>query len=107
MVNDLNLKLDQQLSGLLVMLALLLLPFAVIWPKFLGLSVVFFLGVVVLNRDLYTLFLRRRGLAFTLVCIPLHFLYYVYSVLSYLYVWIGFKLKRSGRGGINSLRKAA
>ena len=92
-LNDLNLKVNQRVSSVLVTLALLSLPLAVIRLKFLVLLAVFLLGVVILNRGLYTFFVRKRGFLFTLACIPLHFLYYVYSMLSYLYVWIGHKLK--------------
>jgi hypothetical protein len=44
--------------------------------------------VVILNRDLYGFFFRQRGFLFAAACIPLHLLYYLYSGISYLYVWI-------------------
>jgi hypothetical protein len=49
--------------------------------------------VIVLNRDLYGFFFRQRGLLFAAACIPLHLLYYLYSGLSYLYVWITMQRK--------------
>ena len=90
-LNDLNLKWGQRLSGGLVMLALFFIPFAAIGLKWLGLSAAALLGVVFLNRDLYAFFFRKRGLFFALACIPLHLLYYLYSMLSYAYVWVEFK----------------
>ncbi len=91
--NDLNLKLGQQLSGLLVMLACLLALLGVFWFKLLALSAVALMGVVALNRDLYKFFCKERGLVFAAACVPLHLLYYLYSTMSFLYVWIGFQLR--------------
>ncbi len=93
-LNDLNLKWGQRLSGVLVMLACLLLPLAVIRHELIALSAPALLGVLILNRSLYLFFLRQRGLLFALACIPLHFLYYLYSVISYLYVLMEFKLRK-------------
>jgi len=93
-LNDLNLKWGQRLSGVLVMLACLFLPLGAVRVEWLALSAAAFLGVLILNRSLYLFFLRQRGLLFALACIPLHFLYYLYSVLSYLYVLMEFKLRK-------------
>jgi len=92
-LNDLNLKWGQRLSGVLVMLACLLGPLAVIRSELLALSAAALLGVLFLNRSLYLFFLRQRGLIFALTCIPLHFLYYLYSVLSYIYVEIKYMFR--------------
>jgi GT2 family glycosyltransferase len=91
--NDLNLKVDQRMSGVLAVMAILAMPLAAIQPMCLAPLMVFLLGVVLLNRRLYIFFVRQRGLFFALRCIPLHFLYYLYSMCSYLYVWIALKLK--------------
>ena len=77
---------------------LFLAPFRIELLKF---SAVAFGGVIVLNRDLYTFFIRRCGLFFGAACIPLHLLYYLYSGLTFLYVWLGFQL----RGGLHFNRK--
>jgi len=55
-------------------------------------------GVMALNRELYAFFFRQRGLLFACACIPLHLLYYLYSGLSYFYVWIRWKLCGAGMG---------
>jgi len=91
-LNDLNLKWGQRLSGVLVMLACLLLPLGAVRVEWFALSAAALLGVLILNRSLYLFFLRQRGFLFVLACIPLHFLYYLYSVISYLYVLMEFKL---------------
>ncbi len=103
-LNDLNLKWGQRLSGVLVMLACVLLLLAVIRPELIILSVAALLVVLILNRALYAFFLRKRGILFALACIPLHLLYYLYSMLSYLYVWIGSKIGKAALGQNNSIR---
>ncbi len=87
-LDDLNLKRGQRLSAALVGLAgaCLLLAWFRVW--FLGLAAAALVGVLVINRTLYAFFHRQHGLWFLLACIPLHLLYYVYSALSYLLVWI-------------------
>jgi hypothetical protein len=91
--DDLNLKWKQRLSGALVMVACVLMPLGLLRMELFLLSAAVFLGVAILNRDLYAFFVRQRGLLFVTACIPLHFLYYVYSALSFLYVWAGFQLR--------------
>jgi GT2 family glycosyltransferase len=43
--------------------------------------------VVLLNSDLFRFLGRQRGLLFSLGCVPLHLLYYLYGSLSFAYVW--------------------
>jgi GT2 family glycosyltransferase len=90
---DLNLKGGQRLSVALVGLASLCLLLAVFRPGLLVLCAVALLGVIILNRQLLAFFYRQRGMFFTTLCIPLHLLYYLYSGLGYLYVWVSFQLK--------------
>ena len=93
--DDLNLKLGQRLSVTLVGLAVTFLALALVRVEFLLLSLIAFLGLVLLNRQLYQFFLRQHGVFFAASCIPLHFLYYLYGGLSYLYARAGFELKRA------------
>ena len=51
------------------------------------------LGTLLLNARLYAFFLRRNGAVFAAGCVPLHLLYLLYSGLSYVYVWFGFRLR--------------
>jgi glycosyltransferase involved in cell wall biosynthesis len=97
--NDLNLKADQRLSAVLVVLglgALLLAPF---WPILLAPAAGALLAVATLNRTLYGFFLRRRGVRFVAAAIPLHLLYYLYSIASYAWVWFGVRWERLVAGG--------
>jgi GT2 family glycosyltransferase len=82
---DLNLAAGQRASVALLGLALLCLPLALCWPVFGAVAVAAFVGVMTLNRALYSFFYRRRGLAFALACIPLHALYFVCSGAGFLY----------------------
>ena len=84
--NDLNVKLSQRVSGALVVLAALTLPLALWRIGLLVLPLVTLVSVVVLNRDLFTFLARQRGVAFAVACVPLHLLYFLYSVLSYVFV---------------------
>ena len=91
--NDLNLKWDQRASFVLLVLACAFLALGFFHSEFLVLSAAAFLVVLVLNRRVYLFFFRQRGLSFTLGCIPLHILYYLYSGFSYLYVRTVFLLR--------------
>ena len=95
--NDLNLRLGQRVSFALVALVCAFLALAVFQSRWLIVSASALLAVIVLNRKLYLTFFRQRGVFFTVACIPLHLLYYLYSGLSYVYAWTEFQLKRVGR----------
>ena len=95
--NDLNLKLGERVSFALVALSCLLMSLAVVKPQVIVGSAVAVLGVAILNRKLYAFFFRQRGAVFAATCVPLHLLFYLYSGLSYLYVWVQFQIKRVRR----------
>ena len=86
--NDLNLQWRQRLSGIMVLLTIPLLGLGVFGGEWLLIPALVCLVVIALNRDLYIFFTRQRGFHFAVMCIPLHLLYYLYSGLSYLYVWL-------------------
>ena len=87
---DLNLNGGQKTSAALVALVVVLSTLSTFWPELLVPSALALLGVFFLNRKLYAFFFRQNGLLFALACIPLHMLYFLYSGLSYFYVWIGY-----------------
>ena len=96
-LDDLNLKWGQRLSAILVALAGLFLAVGVFRTWYLGLAAGAVIGILILNRQLYALFFRQYGLRFMAACIPLHFLYYLYSGLSYVLVWSVFRLQLRDR----------
>ncbi len=83
---DLNLKFGQRASGGLTLLATLLLPFAWWQPVLLWGIGAALLIVIGYNLGLYAFFRRAGGGMFAVACLPLHFLYLLYSTLSFLYV---------------------
>jgi glycosyltransferase involved in cell wall biosynthesis len=98
---DLNLQVSYRISGVLVGLLIIVLPFA-FWDalSFLGVidgifSVIFLilvLALLLINRKLYAFFFRKRGIKFMALTIPVHFLYYFYSSSSFTICWILHKL---------------
>jgi len=85
--NDLNLKRGQRVSGLLVLLAAAAMLLAPLHPRLLAVSAGALGAVVALNWPLYRFFLARRGPWFLARALPLHWLYYLYSSLTYLVIW--------------------
>lgn len=51
-------------------------------------------ALLILNRDVYGFFIRKRGLKFTLLAIPMHFFYYLYSGVSFSICWIKKKISK-------------
>jgi hypothetical protein len=49
-------------------------------------------ALLILNRDVYGFFMRKRGIAFTLLAIPMHLFYYLYSGVSFAVCWIKKKI---------------
>jgi GT2 family glycosyltransferase len=90
--DSLNLSWTERVSAALVALACASLPLAGLWPGLAVLTAVALGAFLLWNWRLYRFFFRRGGLWFTLAAIALHFLYYVYSGLSYLYAWLEHRL---------------
>jgi len=83
--DDLNLTTAQRVSAGLVGLAAASVPLGLLRLELLGLTPAALLAVAVLNRSLYAFFRRQGGNRFAVLSIALHFLYYLYSGLTYLY----------------------
>jgi hypothetical protein len=90
---DLNLKLTQRVSGLLVMLACALGAIGIFQAEALALAGGVILTVTILNLNLYAFFFRQHGFVFSVACVLLHFLYFLYSALSYLFVRLDFLVR--------------
>ncbi len=99
---DLNLRVSDRVStafvGLLVIcLIILALDILNIYtPLSTGLLLtiiaIILVSLIALNRELYGFFLAKKGLKFTLLAIPLHFLYYFYCGASFGVCWIQSKI---------------
>jgi len=92
-INDLNLSIAQRVSVALVGVAVIAFVGAVLQRELLILALLALVGVGVLNHALYSFFFRQRGLLFACFCVPLHFLYYFCSGLSYAYVLVDTRLQ--------------
>ncbi len=81
--NDLNLKMANRVSVILVYSLLLALPLAWQW-SFLSLFIAFLAGgLLAINIPVYRFFLKKRGFLFTLQMMPWHWFYYFYSGLAF------------------------
>ena len=98
LVDDLNLRRDQRLSAALVGLAALCLALAPLRPWLLTVSAGALLGVGVLNRRLYRFLAQQGGPAFAAISVLLHWLYYLYSGVTYLGMWASVRSRAVGRG---------
>lgn len=77
--NDLNLRWENRVSALAVWIFLLLLISSIAHPQLWSAVAGLFLLLLGCNRNLYRLFYRRRGSAFLLGSIALHWLHYLYT----------------------------
>ncbi len=94
---DLNLKIDQKICGAATVLAFTALVCAAFYPPLLAVSLGLLLGVMLVNRELLIFFARHGGPVFATGCLLMHLLYYLYSVLSFAYVWLDVRLARRVR----------
>ena len=103
---DMNLRISDRvssvLSGLMLVCVLIIILglLGVYNREKLGI-VAYFTGAIIaalliLNRDLYGFFLKKRGIKFTLLAIPMHFFYYIYCGASFAVCWIQSKISRQG-----------
>jgi glycosyltransferase involved in cell wall biosynthesis len=96
MPDDLNLKKGQRISALLTcaLIPALLAALAVRSLTVAAIAGGLLAAVFVINRNLYGFFGRERGVWFAIRAVPLHLLYYLYSVLGFV---VGFAahLKRA------------
>ena len=80
---DLNLQTANRISVVCVYLMMLALAGAFFYPLALGGAGALAAALVLLNRDLYLFFARRRGWAFALKGLLFHWIYYVYNGVSF------------------------
>lgn len=94
MVNDLNLQITDRISAGLLGLSLLILPFSLLKPQLLLLTVLLLAMIPVLNHKLYRFFFLQKGLAFAILAFPLHLLYYLYSAVTFVLCWFTYFFRR-------------
>jgi GT2 family glycosyltransferase len=79
LTNDLNVSIRERACACMTISALTLLILGFASPFFLVPAFLLLLIVFILNRKLYSFFLRRRGVLFLTGAVALHLLYYCYS----------------------------
>lgn len=102
MPRDMNLRMTDRVSaaltGLLFISALILVldligVFRVVTAARIAVfALILAAALLILNRDVYGFFIRKRGLGFTLLAIPMHLFYYLYSGASFAFCWIKKKI---------------
>jgi GT2 family glycosyltransferase len=85
---DLNIQGRQRLSVALTLVAVALLPIAVVRPWALAAAAAAVLGVVVANHRLLRSFAGARGLPFALATVPMLLLQYLESGVCYAWAWL-------------------
>lgn len=83
LVDDLNLMRTHRWSAVIACLMVTGLVAASVWPLFLLSAIGLAVLLLFINRDLYLFYLSRRGVWFALRSIPLHWLYYLYSIFAF------------------------
>ncbi|GJM15169.1 MAG: hypothetical protein DHS20C13_04960 [Thermodesulfobacteriota bacterium] len=99
---DLNLRISDRISTALVGILLICIFVLILdlvrlfnlisYGLLLSIIAVITISLIILNRNLYGFFLKKRGLVFTVKVIPIHFLYYFYCGASFGVCWIQNKL---------------
>jgi len=85
---DLNLKSSDRLSAGLVGLVTAASPFLVLELRLAYVQALLLIILLLLNQHLYRFFLLKRGVAFAALSVPMHYLYYLYSGLSFTFCWM-------------------
>jgi len=88
-LRDLNLTASQRISSAAALGGLFCLLISPLLPWSLVLAVLAALCLLILNRRFYRFLQKKRGLPFVLLALPWHWLYFVYSGLSFgfCYFW--------------------
>ncbi len=95
MVNDLNLKTTTRVSIILIFTILLCLAAFAYGYMPAGYAAISLAAVLlIINLSCYKFFYHKKGLFFTLLVIPWHWLYFFYSGLAYLFGSIIFRFKK-------------
>jgi glycosyltransferase involved in cell wall biosynthesis len=98
--NDLNLSTSNRLSVVLAFLSLAAIGIAVGVPQVLWLVLLCLFALLIINRNVYTFFIRKRNLWFAIRVIPWHWLYFLYSGLGFICGTVNYKFQQSGNTSV-------
>jgi len=85
---DLNLKSSDRLSAGVVALVTAASPLLALEFRLAYLQALLLVILLLLNHPLYRFFLTKRGVTFAALSLPMHYLYYLYSGLSFTFCWM-------------------
>jgi hypothetical protein len=97
-LDHLNVTGRQQASVALTLLAVGMLPLAIVQPGLAAVTAVALVVVAALNREVFAFFARTRGLGFMLRTVPLLLLYFFESGVCYAWAWLERRLVPSPSG---------
>jgi glycosyltransferase involved in cell wall biosynthesis len=88
-LDDLNLAMSQRVSSAVALTGGFSLFLSLLFPWMLALTSLSALVLVILNRPFYSFLREKRGFIFALLALPWHWLYFIYSGLSFgvCYLW--------------------
>ena len=87
MVNDLNLQTSDRISAILAGLSVAIIPLSILNPQLLIVVLILLAIITLLNHKLYRFLIHRKGLGFAILSFPLHWLYYLYSGVTFVLCW--------------------
>ena len=92
--DDLNVRTGQRVSVILSMLVAAMLPLVLLDCRWLAAIAAAAASIVAVNRDFYSLLLRRGGVLFALLSIPLHIVYFVCAGLGFAFALVERRIVR-------------
>ena len=93
-MNDLNVNRKERTSAMLLAVMLGSLLLSVMLPCLFIFTLLSAGGLLWLNAPLYRFFYRQHGLSFMLRSIAAHWMYYLYSILSFGVAWLQHQMRR-------------
>jgi glycosyltransferase involved in cell wall biosynthesis len=93
-IDDLNLKISNRISVILIFLLLLALLGAWFVPSVMVFAMVVAVALLAFNWPLYRFFYDKRGFGFAIKTIPWHWFYFLYSGLAFMIGFVKHRLKK-------------
>ena len=87
MINDMNLRVQDRISALLVALILVSIPFAFFFPALIPVILAFLVAIAYLNRGILRFYAAKRGILFAVQAFFWQLLYFFYSGATFVYCW--------------------
>jgi len=93
-IDDLNVKMSNRISVILIFLLCLSLLGTLFMPWLFVFAVFLMVALLAFNWHLYRFFYDKRGMRFVLKAIPWHWFYFFYSGLAFCIGFVNYRMKR-------------